>query len=620
MPEYQQGGPSLGSESTPNENYGKANVVQTEKEFSHDSKNEPELGDKLQITKRIVIRKAELMANQYDGWLLKSMFLFSAFICAFSYGLDSIIRSIYMTYAMNDYQTHSLLSTVSVISLTISAVAQIFFAGLSDVFGRLSMFIVAIMFYVVGTVIQSQAYDVQRYAAGSIFYYIGLVGSMFQVTLMLSDCSSLKWRLLYNFVPAWPALVTVWISGNVVHVANPEKNWSWGIAMWAFIFPATCLPIIGCLLHMRWKLRNNSEWKELQEEKTYFQTHGLVQTLKQLFWKLDVVGVLLFSVSTGCILIPLTIAGGASTHWRSAKVIAPLVLGSLLVPFFIYWESKLALVPLAPFKMLKDRGIWAPLLITFLICFIYMMAAGYLYTILLVAGNESSLSATRITSLYSFVAAVFSPVVGIFVARFSRLKPFAVFGCSLYFVTMALFYHFRGGTDTGKGVIGAMVVWGITSCFFNYPINISMQTVTSHENMATVTAFGLTIFRIGGAVGAAVSGAIWTQSLYPRLLKALGDPTLALEAYNMPLSFMLKHEWGTPARDAMIEAYRYVQKYEVLVGLIFVAPMFLLTFFLRDPPLTEDYGQKLEDDEYVKHDDPITDWIAERFSSFKKHE
>lgn len=248
------------------------------------------------------------------------------------------------------------------------------------------------------------------------------------------------------------------------------------------------------------------------------------------------------------------------------------------------------------------------------------MAAGYLYTILLVAGNESSLSATRITSLYSFVAAVFSPVVGIFVARFSRLKPFAVFGCSLYFVTMALFYHFRGGADTGKGVIGAMVVWGITSCFFNYPINISMQTVTSHENMATVTAFGLTIFRIGGAVGAAVSGAIWTQSLYPRLLKALGDPTLALEAYNMPLSFMLKHEWGTPARDAMIEAYRYVQKYEVLVGLIFVAPMFLLTFFLRDPPLTEGYGQKLEDDEYVKHDDPITDWIAERFSSFKKQE
>lgn len=83
---------------------------------------------------------------------------------------------------------------------------------------------------------------------------------------------------------------------------------------------------------------------------------------------------------------------------------------------------------------------------------------------------------------------------------------------------------------------------------------------------------------------------------------------------------MLKHEWGTAARDAMVDSYRYVQRYEVLVGLIFVAPMFVLTFLLRDPPLTEDYGQRLEDNEYVKHDDPITDWIAERFSRFKKHD
>lgn len=596
------------------------NIV-VEKLSSKNADMEQESPYTFEVTESIVIRKAELMAKQYDSWFLKSLFLFTVFICSFAYGLDSIIRDIYMTYAMNAYETHSLLSTVNVISMVISAVGQIFFARLSDVFGRLSLFIVSIVLYVVGTVIQSQAYDVQRYAAGSVFYNVGLVGAMFQVTLILSDCSTLKWRLFYNFVPAWPAIITVWISGNVVHVANPLENWSWGIAMWAFIFPVSCIPFIACILHMRWKVRNSHEWRELQEEKSFYQTHGFVQTFVQLFWRLDVVGVILLSVFTGCICVPLTVAGGVSTEWRSGKVIAPFVLGFSLIPAFVYWESRLARFPLAPFLMLKDRGIWAPLWIYFLIAFIYEMAAEYLYTILLVAANESDLSATRITSLYSFVAAIFSPIVGLLVARSSRLKPYTVVGCLLYFVTMGLFYHYRGGNDAGKGVIGAMVVWGITSCLYDYPISVSIQTVTSHENLANVSALSSTIFRIGGAVGAAVSGAIWTQTLYPKLLKALGDADMAEAAFNSPLDFITDYDWGTPVREATVEAFQYVQKYEVLVGLIFVVPMFVMTFFLRDPPLNEEFGQNLNGEEYVKeNNDPINDWIAERLSRFKKQD
>ncbi|SCU86258.1 LADA_0D13388g1_1 [Lachancea dasiensis] len=595
------------------------NVV-LERQFSDDFGMQSYSHDKLAATKSIVIRKAELMANEYNTWWLKSAFVFSAFFCSFAYSLDSIIRDIYMSYALNDYETQALVSTVDVVSSVISAVGQIFFASLSDIFGRLSLFVVSIVLYVVGTVIQSQAYDVKRYAAGSIFYNIGLVGVLFQVAIILSDCSSLRWRLFYNFVPAWPALITVWISGNVISVANPLEHWSWGIAMWAFIFPASCVPLIGCMLHMRWKVRNNPEWKKLQEEKTFFQSHGFVKFIVQLFWALDVIGVLLLTVCTGCILVPLTIAGGVTTSWRSAKVIAPFVLGFVLVPVFIYWESKLAAKPLAPFKLLKDRGIWAPLSIYFLIAFVYEMAAGYLYNILVVASNETDLSATRISSLYSFSAAICSPLVGIAVARSSRMKTYTIVGCSLYFVTMALFYHYRGGDNSGKGMIGAMVVWGITSCLYDYPISVIIQTVTSHELLATVAALNQAVFGIGGAVGAAVSGAIWTQILYPRLLKALGDADIAEAAYDSPLSFITEYEWGTPVRTATVEAYRYVQKYEVLVGLVFVAPMFILTFFLRDPLLTNDYGQKLKEGEYIKeNDDPISIWLAKRFSALRKN-
>ncbi|SCU84094.1 LANO_0C00386g1_1 [Lachancea nothofagi CBS 11611] len=595
-------------------------TIAVEEKLVKEPLNEYGMPDKLRVTKSLVIRKAELMAKQYDTSLLKAQFLLATFICAFGYGLDTNIRSVYMVYAMDSYQFHSLTSTIGVVGLVIAAVAQIFYAGLSDVFGRLSLFLLSIVLYVVGTIIQSQAYDVQRYAAGSVFYNVGIVGVMLQVVLILSDNSSLKWRLFYTLVPAWPPIITMWASGSVVAAADPQNNWSWGIAMWAFIFPLTCVPLICCMLHMRWKVRNDPEWKELQTEKTFYQTHGLVQTLVQLFWKLDIVGLLLFTASIGCILVPLTLAGGYSSQWRNAKIIAPFVVGFVLALAFIYWESKLALLPFAPFKLLKDRGIWAPLWIMFLICFIYQMAAGFLYTILLVAVDETVLSATRILSLYSFVSAVAAPFLGILVARSARLKPYIIAGCSLYYVTMGLFYHYRGGQDSDRGIIGAMVVWGIASCMFNYPMTVSIQSVTSHENMATVTALTYTMFRIGGAVASAISGAIWTQSLYPKLLQYMGDSELAQAAYSSPLTFYLKYPWGTPVRDAMVMAYRHVQKYEVLVALILTGPMLLLTFCLRDPELTDDVAQELNEGEYVKknQDDPIGDWAASRFSKLTR--
>ena len=124
--------------------------------------NEYGIPDKLKSTKSLVIRKTEILAAQYDTWFYRSILLFSAFLCGYGYGLDGSVRYIYTGYATNSYAEHSLLSTIAVINAVISAAAQIVYARLADVFGRLYLFITAVIFYVVGTIIQSQAYDVQR--------------------------------------------------------------------------------------------------------------------------------------------------------------------------------------------------------------------------------------------------------------------------------------------------------------------------------------------------------------------------------------------------------------------------------------------------------------------------
>ncbi len=114
------------------------------------------------------------------------------------------------------------------------------------------------------------------------------------------------------------------------------------------------------MLHMHRRTGNDPEWIKLQKEKTFYQKYGLWITLKDLFWKLDVVGVLLLTLCLGCILVPLILAGG----------FCPFVLGWVLIPILTYWEWKYSRFPLLPYKLVKYRGVWYAMAVSFLITFI----------------------------------------------------------------------------------------------------------------------------------------------------------------------------------------------------------------------------------------------------------
>lgn len=465
--------------------------------------------------KSIGVLKAEIIAAQWAGkWYYQAILLFSAFLVGYGYGLDGQIRYVFTGYATASYAEHSLLTTIGVVTAVAAAACQPVYARLSDVFGRFELFIVSIVFYVVGTIIESQSKSVQIYAAGSVFYQIGYTGVILIIMCILADFSSLKWRLFYLFVPTFPFIINTWISGDVTSALG--MDWSWAIGMWAFIFPLLCLPMIGCMLHMRWLAGRTEEWRQFRIRQTKFQELGPVGFAVYLFWKLDIIGLLLLIVCLGCLLVPLTIAGGVKSKWQDGSIIAPIVIGGLLLPVFGFWESYGARHPIAPFHLLKDRGVWAALVISFLLNFISAIESSYLYAVLLVAVDETQKSATRITSLSSFVSVIGGVFFGLFVVKWRRLKGFIIFGCAIWMVSLGILLHFRSGTSATAGIIGGVCLMGFGTTFFSYPVNVSMQTCTTHEHMAVIISLGLTVYRIGYAAGSSVAGAVWTQASFVR--------------------------------------------------------------------------------------------------------
>ena len=561
--------------------------------------------------KSIGVEKAEILANQWKHtFWFKLLLGFSAFLCGYAYGLDSQTRYVYTAYATASWSEHSLLTTVNAITGVVAAASQPVYARLSDVLGRLELFIVAVLFYVVGTIIECQLPTINAYVAGAVLFQIGYSGIIIMLLFILSDFSSLRWRLFFTLCPSFPFIINTWISGNVT--AAVGTRWKWGIGMWAFILPLSCIPLVCCMIHMRWLAGKTEEWRVFKQRKTKFQELGVAGFSKYLFWRLDVIGLLLLTVSLGCLLVPLTLAGGIKETWKKAHIIVTIVIGGVLIPVFLLWEGYGARDPIIPLHLMKDRGIWSVVSISLFFDFVFAVESNFLYTVLMVAVNESQSSATRIASLSSFVSVVTGFIFGLFVVYFRRLKGFVVFGCAMWMVAFGIMYHFRSQLHAHAGIIGGMCLMGFGTGFFSYPINVSAQSCVSHEHMAVISSALYTTYRIGYAVGSSVAGAIWSQMLYSRLVKYLGDSTLATSVYTDPYTFIAQYVWGTPEREAAVKAYGEVQRVLMSVCIAFVAPMIVSALFMRDHKLTNE--QSLEDVEKQEEKDSLANF----FGNFKK--
>lgn len=523
----------------------------------------------------------------------RAMMFLGVFLVGYAYGLDSQVRSTYQSYATSSFGEHSLLATVNVVRSVIAAAAQPAAARVADVFGRFELVAISMIFYLIGTTVESCATSIEVFSAGTVLYQLGYTGIVLLVEIIIADITSMRSRVFFSYLPATPYIINTWISGNITSAVLKKTGWRWGIGMWCIIYSVCSLPLLWTLFYTSRRAQKTGALKHLPSPLRYL---GVRRLAVDVFHQLDVVGIILMIAIFGFILAPLTIAGGTQSQWQSPIIIAPLVFGFLCIPVFLIWETKGARSPLAPFHLLKDRGIWSALAIRCLLNFSWYLQADYLYTVLIVAFDFSVATATRIQSFYSFFGLISGLVTGLIIYKTRRLKYLIICGTCLFMLAYALVIYFRGGASEGSkaGVITAQILLGLAGGFFAYPTQASVQAATTHEHMAVLTGIYLGSYNIGSALGTCVSGAIWTQTLYKSLVTNLefqSNTTLARAVYNSPFEVVPSYPIGTPERSAIILSYRHVQQLLCITGICLAAPMIALAFVLRNPKLSKEQSQ-----------------------------
>lgn len=520
------------------------------------------------------VEKVEAITSEFTKTSLVVMYV-GILLLAYATSLDGLTSYTYQVTATDSFDHHALTSTLNVVRSVMQAVSQPPIAKIADVFGRLEAYITAVCLYAIGYVIVTTSNTIEQYAAGLILYVLGSTGLGLLQEIIIGDTTTLRNRVIFAIMPSLPFIVNTWISGNVASAIITNSTWRWGIGMFAIMVPVLSLPIIISLLMNQQRARKSRKMKRP------------LPSIRMILVELDVIGLLLVVAGLSLLLIPLTLASSTTSKWHNGSIIAMIVLGGVLCFVFVIWES-FASHPLLPLHLIKDRSIVGGLIIALFVYISYFIMSDYFYSVLLVAKGLDIITATRITNLYSFVSVIICFGVGFAVRKVRYLRPFQLIGAKLYILGLGLLIHFRGTASSTAEIAITQVILGIGGGFLTYPTQTAVQAAVKHQYMAVATALYLTTLFVGGAIGAAIGGAMWT-SILPNKLEEYLPLTLkgnATTIFNAPFEFIATYPLGTPERDAVNTAFYQTQKLLLIVATCLAVPILFGVMLMRNPQLT----------------------------------
>ena len=142
-----------------------------------------------------------------------------------------------------------------------------------------------------------------------------------------------------------------------------------------------------------------------------WEGQSVIGGVKYLWYELDIMALLLLSAAFALILVPLTLAATAKSHWHNASIIAMIVIGCGCLVMFPFWESsrKLAPRPFLSLRLLTNRNVLAGCGIGFFyFAVFYTSIQPYFYSYLQVVQDASITAAGTIIPLFIMFKEPFS--------------------------------------------------------------------------------------------------------------------------------------------------------------------------------------------------------------------
>lgn len=294
-------------------------------------------------------------------------------------------------------------------------------------------------------------------------------------------------------------------------------------------------------------------------------------------------GVVLLVAGFILFLLPLIIAADAANSWRSANIIAMLIVGFVLLVAFACWEKWGARRPFVPWSLLTSRSVIGACMLDFFYQIAYYCWYTQFTSYLQVVYNTSLAGAGYIGSIYDVVAGVELLIVGALISFTGHYKWVLMWGVPMYILGVGLMIYFR---QPGNG-IGYIVMCQIFIALGGGVITIGEQVAlmasAEHNDIAALLGLLGLFGYMGGAIGGCIAGAIWNNVLPGELQKRLPEST-ADQWADLFGSFdmILEYPVGDPTREAASQAYAATNKLMLIAGVCIMSLGLFFMLIIKD--------------------------------------
>ena len=428
---------------------------------------------------------------------------------------------------------------------------------------------------------------------------------IFSVDIITADTSTLKMRAFAYALTSSPYIITAFGGSKAADtlVKDSDKQFTskmrWGVGAWAIVVPVISIPMILILQAAKRQAKRNGLLSEAKTNRSWLegvkyyviQFDGKLSPLRNLYTNTAilsnsttaVIGIFLIVASCALLLLPLTLAASSKQEWRTAHIIAMLVVGFVLLVVFAVYEKYIAAVPFVPWKMLRSRTVTGACLLGATYQIAYYCWNIYFTSYLQVVYNTSVEAAGYISSTFDVVSGVELFIVGLLIRWSGRYKWLFLCGVPIFILGIGLMIYFRMPNRGIGFIVMCQIFISIGGGVITGGQQVAVAATVNHDEIAAAMAVLSFISSIGGAVGNSISGAIWTNTLPQKLQQLLPDSAKDQwqDIYD-DLSMQLGYSMGTPERSAIISAYASTQKLMLIAGTCIMSLALIWIMMVKD--------------------------------------
>ncbi|KAL4778915.1 major facilitator superfamily domain-containing protein [Aspergillus varians] len=535
--------------------------------FAQNEREVEQNPDKVTQDAHIGVQKAEATALVWDKKIVYLVYAW-IWVCFFLLALQSSVSSTVIANAYANFSHAPQVATASILYSVIGGVLKLPIAKIVNIWGRAEGFLIWLAVYVVGLIIVAACNNPDSYAAGYVLFWVGYTSLFIIMDFFMADTSGMRNRAFVFAFSQTPFICTAFTGPLAGQSFLEVANWRWAHGAFAIINTVAFAPLALVFKFYQRKAERMGLYQREPSGRTALQS-----TLHYIH-EFDMIGAFLLMAAWVLLLLPFSLTGNGRAGYGDATFIAMVVIGFCLLFVFAAWEKWGARVQFIKYELLMQRTVLGACCMSALAFFSFYCWDLYFYNFVIVVYDLNESKAGYMLNIYNVGSCFWGVVFGMYIRWTKHFKYACLcFGLPLLILGAGLMIHFRGQNEG----IGYVVMCQIFIAFGGGTLvigeDMAVMAAADREGVPMMLSLLGLFSSLGGAIGQAVSAAIYNNSFIDALTSRLPDDlkSSAMKISDGGYTLQMTYPVGSPARDAINYAWGRSQMYGAIASTAILA-------------------------------------------------